>query len=79
MFAAAGFVDGLVDDPLGGVAYFGLSDVEVVHARLRLLNRPGWGSALTVGKRQARTSPRDVPCFGELAREPQSRPGRPEQ
>jgi hypothetical protein len=31
MFAAAGFVDGPVDNPLGGFAYFGLSDVEVVH------------------------------------------------
>ena len=31
VLAPAGFVDRPVDDPLGGFAYFGLSDVEVVH------------------------------------------------
>jgi hypothetical protein len=31
MFAPAGLVDGPVDDPLSGFAYFGLSDVEFVH------------------------------------------------
>ena len=39
VFAAPGFVDRPVDDPLGGFAYLALSDVEVVHGVDRLLDR----------------------------------------
>jgi hypothetical protein len=64
MFAAAGLVDCPIDDPLGGLAYFALSDVEVVHGSAPPGPSHLRGSTGLVSKRQARNQTADLAYFG---------------
>jgi hypothetical protein len=69
VFAAAGFVDCPIDDPLGGFAYFALSDVEVVHGLCASWTFPAEGVYRLESKREARTEAADLAHFGWQARE----------